>query len=251
VLQPIAIATTEETNGPRALTSPNVIFADPVDPAFAIKTAFHARQTILESCHQGHVLANSSAAPSGYSREQARADFEDDLDYARSRLEGMIRDQLTAALGICEAMGITGILDRFRVQVEVHVNSGPMSPEEQKEIREQWEKGAISQETMLARLGVEDVAAEVQRLKAAEEARLALLTKRAEALRAFTDAGLHWEAAMLLVGFTAAEVATAINTPSSTQPDDAEDFPGRQSRNAPEDDEEGEGEIPELEGVAA
>lgn len=233
-------------DGRKGITTPSVTFADPVDPAFAIAAAFHSRRTILQSCHQGHVLADSSAAPSGYSREQARADFEDDLDKGRSALETVIRDTLTALLAIASAMGAPKVLDRFRVQVEVHVNSGPLSPDEQRVIYEQWKAGAISAETALSRLGVEDVAAELQRLKDAESARLALVQQRATAMRELADAGVPWEAAMRLVGFSDDEVEAALSTPSTTRPDD-EVFPelerGGNGNGRPPEREEEEEEV--------
>jgi hypothetical protein len=205
------------------ITTPQVTIKEPTDPDYAIKAAWHARRTILEACKQAHVLTNSEAAPSGYSREQARADFEDDLDGVKSAAEMLIAETLAAALAIAHAMGADDVLAEFRPVVTLHIHSGPVSPEEREQNTAKQAAGLLSRETSMARDGVEDVDAEIQRIDAGPYGQLALLTKRAEALRALTDAGLGVEGAMKLVGFTDEEIEEAVNTPPRVRPDDEED----------------------------
>ncbi|MGI9077037.1 MAG: hypothetical protein ACR2G6_06850 [Gemmatimonadaceae bacterium] len=181
-----------DDKGGKGITTPSVMKFDPTDPEYAIKAALHARRTILEQCKQGHVLTNSEAAASGYSREQARADYEDDLANSKPPLEGMLREIIESVIALAESMGAPGapsFLDSYRCVVNLHIDTGPMSPEEKAQNAQAVKDGLLSRGSAMALNGVEDVAAEQERIEQEPAAALELARRQGEAMLALTTAG--------------------------------------------------------------
>lgn len=186
-----------------------IIIADAQDPEFVLKTARHSRGTILQSVAQGHVLRPTDQQVSGYSQEQARADFGDDATNVKSELEAMLRDILEAALAwalqMAPAGGFRGadgavvgrdFLARFRCVVTLTVVAGPLSEGERRALLEEYSKGLRSRESTMALLGVEDVDAELALLEGGPDVKLQRFKLAMEALdvvqRTFTaDAALR------------------------------------------------------------
>lgn len=182
--------------------SPGVQFRDPTDPEFAIKSAEHARATILSQCKQGHLVNTSRAEASGLAYEQARSDHVNDLEGTRIEVEAMVRRFIESAIAWAAVMSseAAGILEKYRVVVNLHVNAGPLSPEQKREIVTQWKEGMKSRETALAELGVEDVPAELDRLAEEERAGLDLRKKQAEIMVQLLAVGVAGETAALFAG---------------------------------------------------
>lgn len=178
--------------------TPGVVFKDPTDPEYAIKASRHAYQTILESCHQAHILISGDATASGVSRVEARADYEDDLTNTKAPLEGLLREIIECAIawaGFMSGGEYARFLDKYRCVVNLHVNSGPILPEEHEQINTDVEKGMLSQETGMALKGVEDVQAEIERMRARPESQLGLREKQVTLMQQLVLAGSTWEAA--------------------------------------------------------
>lgn len=188
---------TDEKAGTRA--TPGVTFKEPTDPAYAIKASRHAYQTILEECNQAHILIAGDATASGVSRQEARADYEDDLSNTKTPLEGLIRVILEAVIAWAAAMSNDAnaktFLQRYRCSVDLHVNSGPITPEEMQQNNQNMKDGVLSQETAMSLNGVEDVAAELSRLHAQPESQLALRKEQIGIMQQLVLAGASWEAA--------------------------------------------------------
>lgn len=185
--QLIGVKTRSDVDGREVRATPSVIFRDPTDPEYAIKAAKHARSSILESCRQGHIAIAGEATASGWSREQARADFEDDLDNVKTPLEAMLRNIIECAISWAESMsaqglGRKGFLDRFRVTVTLHVDPGPIDPEAVGRNNESVKAGTLSKESAMARAGIEDVEAEVERVESQPESVIGLRKQQFEAI---------------------------------------------------------------------
>ena len=184
------------------IMTPSVTKFDPTDPDYAIKAANHGRACILQSCRQGHLAVDSTAEASGIAYEQARAQFLADLLSNKSGIEGMLREFIGCAIAWAGAMSseFAGFLDRYRVVVNLHITAGPITAAQQLQNNANVEAGTLSLESAMAANGVEDVDAEVQRIREAPEARIELVSKQAEAITRLVDAGLTWEEAALDVG---------------------------------------------------
>jgi hypothetical protein len=171
-----------ETGEDGARATPWVQVSEPTDPAFAIRAIQSRRADILHECRQAHVLANGEAVVSGYSRQQARADFENDLHGLRPALEGALRDVIEGAVALALAMtsdatlaeaGIgRDVLARCRAVVTCHVDAGPLAPDERAQTVAELQAGTLAPRTAMARLGVEDLDAELAAIGADPAAQL-------------------------------------------------------------------------------
>lgn len=192
-----------DDTGKKAMAAPGVTFKEPTDPAFAIKSCEHARSTILKSCRQAHVLRSTEADSSGYSIQQARAEFEDDATNTKGPLEGMLREIIECAVALAEAMGPSGaprFLDRYRCVIDLHVSSGPLSTEERRANAEQVTQRLLSRESAMGMNGVEDVDAELARI--AQELEASAVENADATLATLQRSGLSsptLEAALVLV----------------------------------------------------
>jgi len=151
--------------------SPSVHFRDPVSNATFIEAKRDCYQDILEEVGQPHVLISGDATASGRSREQAREIFEGALQDDKGELDPLVVWLLETPLALASYFaGQAGYFEECQAQGECLVESGPLSSEERTAIIAEWEKGAISTETMLSRLRVTDVPDELQRLQRARAA---------------------------------------------------------------------------------
>lgn len=116
------------------LTTPSVTIADPVDPDYVVKACRHARLTLLENCHQAHVL-EADKATSGYSKKQGRADFEKHVRGYVASAELAIMSALEGAIAAALLLTRDGdewakFLEEYRITVTLSVDTGPLSAEE-------------------------------------------------------------------------------------------------------------------------
>lgn len=197
----------EDQQGRAVLTDPQVEWREPVpvDSSVDAKNSHYA--DILNEVDQAHILLSSEAV-SGRSREQARADFESSLRLSQSRLERSGRWLLETALAMAEAfMGSPGkYTERLRVTFQCHVHLGPVSPEERKQNADDMKAGLVSRETAMSQSGIQDVDAEMERMRREETARIDIARRRGEAMKAWTDAGAGIREAALASGMTEEEV---------------------------------------------
>ncbi|HEV8178551.1 MAG TPA: hypothetical protein VGP44_12810 [Gemmatimonadales bacterium] len=161
----VGIRTTEQSadgTSREVFGSPDVQALDPVDPAYATDAADTVSQRLYKRGKQGHLGLAKTGETSGTAYQQARAQFEADLKGLKGPAEGMLRDLLEVVLAYAGLMSTeaAGLLDRYRVQVTLHVSAGPITAEDASAAVALRDKRAISQQTMLARVGIEDPDAE-------------------------------------------------------------------------------------------
>lgn len=145
-------------------TNPNVSTVEPTDVSHFERTYTIFRTSALRQCNQAHVLG-ADAAQSGISREQARADFETSLGPLKTAMDDAGRWLLTVVLRIAASlMQQPEAFHDLRAEFDCVVNTGPLSPEEQNQIRANVKEKLISRERAMSLLGVDDVAAELERI---------------------------------------------------------------------------------------
>lgn len=137
---------------------PSVTALDPVDPSFATNAGNEVSARLYRRMKQGHLALDAIAEASGTAYQQARAQFEADLDALRSPVETLLRDLLEVVLAYAGLLtsSAAGLLDRYRVQVRLHPSAGPATDAEVTTAVMLRDKRAISQSTMQARCGIED-----------------------------------------------------------------------------------------------
>lgn len=168
--------------------SPDVHVENPVDPMPYVLAAESIRKRGLRMVSQGHLANTSTAELSGIAYEQFRSAFEKFLNNVRVGEEGMLRDLLMAAVALIEHItGRGGYFTKvLRITIDQRVNAGPRSPEATRIDMEANEKGLLSDETAMARIGVEDIDAEIERLRASPRGVLAVLEKIQAIVTAFS-----------------------------------------------------------------
>jgi hypothetical protein len=191
-----------DEEGKTHLATPDIKWRPPSETKpVAEAAAFHYEQ-ILGEAKQIHILISGEAAPSGYSREQARADFADSLGTTAERAQSTGRWLLDTVLAFAEQIaGQPGYYTgRLKATFECRVNTGPISVEERTQNIAEVEAGTLSEETAMERGGVLDVDAEKVRINARPEAQLALLTKQLEVVTAAVLAGFSVELSSEMAG---------------------------------------------------
>lgn len=152
---------------PMGSETPTVTVVDPVDPGPYNEAVDAVRRRVLRMCSQGHLGGVSNFEASGVAYEQARAVFEKDLNFRRIAEEGMLREILTALLKLAEYITnkqgyFTSIM---RITVDQRIDAGPRSPDIVRLDAEAYEMGLLSKETVMSRFGIEDIDAELSRIR--------------------------------------------------------------------------------------
>lgn len=190
----------------QTVETPGVTALDPVDPAFATDAADAVSLRLYKRGKQGHLGLAKIGEASGTAYQQARAQFAGDLDRLAGPVASMIRDLLEVVLAYAGLMNTeaVGLLDRFRVVVNLRPSAGPVTPDDSRLATELRDKRAISQQTMLARVGIEDPAAEQAKIDADPLIRAQVWTALFTAIKAGIDATpeMTLEAAAWFLGLT-------------------------------------------------
>jgi hypothetical protein len=123
---------------------------------------------IYRGFNQGHIATRRSANSSAELLVAERADYADSLLETKPDLEKLLRNVFKARL--CMAAYLAKDLNTLaqfkagRVRVDLRLNAGPMSIEEQRIVMERQENGLLSRETTMVLLGTEDTDSEIEKL---------------------------------------------------------------------------------------
>jgi hypothetical protein len=182
----------EQPDGTVTKGTPNVVWREPIDPTPTVNGERAVYRSLLEEFKQAHVLMNSDAGASGVSREQARDDFRQSLNLTAGAVNGLGRWLLETALAMAEAFaGAPGRwTDQFRVDFTCHVDTGPLSSDEQQAVMTAVDKQMIARNTGRARLGIQDVDAEQAEINAQPDAQLDLLQRQFTVMALATAQGI-------------------------------------------------------------
>lgn len=167
-----------------------------------IEAAAAAYEVILGEAKQIHILISGEAAPSGYSREQARADHAASLGKTQSEVQPAGQWFLMTVLSLAEQIaGTPGYYtNKLKATFECRVNTGPISVEERAQNSAEVEAGTLSEESAMERNGVLDVDAEKQRINSTPEKQLALMEKQSTVGGQLVLMGYSTELASEMVG---------------------------------------------------
>lgn len=202
----------QQPDGTTAITTPSVTIRQPLDPVGTIGGCEYWYQTLLEALRQDHILINQLATPSGKSREHSRGDFIDSTKdpVMQTNLAG--RELLVTVVSMAEAfLGKVGQwTGKFKPVFQCRPNYGPLSVAERVQNVAEAEKGFLSDETVMALNGTDDVDAELSLIQAQPRAFLDLAAKRADVVDKFSIV-FPREVAMFLAGYTDKQIQEAMN----------------------------------------
>lgn len=183
------------------LTDPQIHVREPapVTPSIEAKRSHYV--DMLEETDQIHILLDSQSAPSGRSRQEARADYISSLNDTKDPTEASGRWMLETVLAFAEALLGRGnnLTARYRATFTCRLNAGPLDPAEIAADEASIEKGTLSDESAMQRRGILDVDAEKTRINSSDRGRLDILKRQGEAMKIYTDIGLSLEAAAEIV----------------------------------------------------
>lgn len=177
-----------DAEGNESIATPGVHYRDPVSPTTFVSTKDALYRALLEEVQQVHVLLADAGSASGESRRQARAEFEQAVRLSASLAEDALRWLVESVLAMASLFaGQPGYFESLRASAEAHVNLGPVGADEVRVNAEQVAADLLSPETAMARNGVRDVPAELERIAAARTARAELAEVMLEQARRSFD----------------------------------------------------------------
>lgn len=191
-----------DQDGKMQITTPDIKWRPASEVKPVVEAAAAAYEAILSEAHQIHILIAGESAPSGYSREQARADHAADLGKSQSEVQPAGQWFLETALALAEVIAgkpgyYTGSLKAI---FQCRINTGPISVEERTQNVAEAEAGVLSEETAMERNGILDVDAEKQRINSTPEAKLKLLETQTTVGGQLVLMGFSTELASEMVG---------------------------------------------------
>ena len=209
----------DEEGNVTGVTQPQVVIREPGKPDVYVDTAEAARYAILNEVNQLHALISGDAAPSGESRIQALADYIISLLLTAPAVNELGLWLVETVLLFAYAlMGEAAPLQTgeeaedaeaaLRASFSVRIDPGPISPDMIRAVIERVKAGLLSRPTALAILGERDVDGELGLIE--QQATLDRVAKRAETVKAFTDAGMSLPAALKEAGYSDDEIADMI-----------------------------------------
>lgn len=161
---------TDEAGRVTGYATPSVIYREPVAVTTFEDTARSAYLGILEETQQLYAAIAGDATASGESRAQARADFTLSLGDTLAQVEQAGRWLIETVLAMAAAFsGQAGRYDILRATFACRVDTGPITADEQDQVRQNVEAGLLSEETGMARVGVQDIDAEKTKIAAQRE----------------------------------------------------------------------------------
>ncbi len=227
-MQGVQVESEDATGVKTAITPVGVHWRPPVDPAFAIRSARALYLAFLEEVDQAHVFLKQEGEASGRSHEMARADYEASLDDSATVVNPAGRTLLEAILALAEdLMDAPGRYTSFlRAEFQCRLSVGQRTADEEQADNQAIQAGRLSRTTSMERSGIDDVAAELERIAADPDVQLARRKTMAEVMGAFTTAGLDQVTAAKLAGFEPAEITLIQNMPEEQiDPEPADDAP--------------------------
>jgi len=151
----------EDADGNVHVLNPSISYRDPVSIDTFVNTQMSAYRNILEGANQAHVLMASEAGPSGESRRQARADFEQSLRVSQSQIDTALDWLFRTVLKLVGVLsGQPTRYDTVNISVSTFLNTGPLSTEEETSLINQVSAGLLSKRTARMMLGIQDPEAE-------------------------------------------------------------------------------------------
>lgn len=226
----------EDAQGNKSITTPNVLWRDPVPPTSSIEAKREHYRDIVEECDQAHVLADADGGVGWQSRVQARADYATSLRDTAAAVDFVGAWLLEAVTALAEALtGNAGQYTReWRAVFACLLDTGPLTPEERQANRDDVSVGLLSRGAGMERGGIADSDAEMARIDDEQTGDLTREEKRATVFKLWIDAGVADEFAARRAGLNDAEVRELQQSRTDVTPPADE-------RTVPPDDGAGDG----------
>jgi hypothetical protein len=179
-------------------TNPGVHVTDPAQVDVFVHTRDMKYAAILGQCHQRHVLIQGDATASGVSRKQAEKEWQRSLKDTKTVVDAAGRWQLEVTLRLAaQLVGQTPAYLNLRADFNCLLDVGEPEPDDIRVVMEMRKPGGpnntplISDETARNKVGIDDAAAELERIEA--EAPAEPITPQVEDPNLLSDGGQQEE----------------------------------------------------------
>jgi hypothetical protein len=167
---------TEDEKGNVRYGNPTYVSRQPVNVATFTQSLDTTRGALMEELYQSHTLITGDAIASGKSRVQALADYILSLRETKQALDAAIRWVLETALALGAVfMGQPGRYEALRAEANCRLDVGPVDPETMRMVIDLVDAELLSRETGMGRVGVDDPAAEKERIAQERAERMATI----------------------------------------------------------------------------
>lgn len=140
---------------------------DPVAVDTFVKAFEVYRAAFLAEVYQEHLLTNEQSTISGKSRQEARAEFEKSLKATKTAIDPAGRKLLEFSVLFAAALMRSTEFKGLRFDFNCQVTPGAVDTEELVRESKDVDEGKSSVETYLVKKGVEDISAELERIRTA------------------------------------------------------------------------------------
>jgi hypothetical protein len=163
-----------DENGNVRWGNPSYVSRQPVQVDTFTNSLEATRHALMEELDQLHTLITGDATASGKSRVQALADYLLSLRETKQALDGAIRWLLETALALAAVfMGQPGRYEGLRAEANCRLDLGPIDPETMQAVIQLVNADLLSRETGMGRVGIDDPAAEKERIAQERAERIA------------------------------------------------------------------------------
>jgi hypothetical protein len=163
----------DDPMNPTGYTNPSAVFREPVDVTSFEKSLDIFIRRIYQECGQGHILTQGDGSISGVSRIQLAADFRSTIRRHVQAIESIYNNMLYAALMMLSQF--TGDSEQYKsivITTQLRLTDHLATPEETKEIRDNFAAGIISHVTTLGLMGIDDIDQELEYIAEEKETKM-------------------------------------------------------------------------------
>lgn len=156
----------QRADGTIDYASPSVVYREPTKPDAFIDSAEDFEHDILLQCAQLHRAMEGSSNMSGISRTAAKDTFRQSLGETKTETDKAISWMLETMLSLAAALsGQPGRYDSIRIVGDAQLDIGNVSNQEHTQNLAAFAARLQSAETTMSNIGIEDVQAEMSRIK--------------------------------------------------------------------------------------
>jgi len=201
----LAGVVTETQEGDQRIANPKVKIKEPTDVDTFEDTKNMYYETILSEADQRHILMSGDASSSGIARIAARKEYVASLRPTMRTLSKAGSWSIHILPRFASILSGENRMSGVQASINLRLDRGVLSTDEQRVLMEQVENEQLSLRTMLDRMGLSDVAQELDRITEETVPTVQRRKVMATIAKELSAAGANIRAAALIAGFTEEE----------------------------------------------
>jgi hypothetical protein len=209
----LAGVVTETQDGDQRVANPGVEIKEPTDVGTFEDTKNMYYETILSEADQRHILMSGDASSSGIARIAARKEYVASLRPTMRTLSKAGEWSIQILPRLASILSGEDRMSGVQASINLRLDRGVLSTDEQRVLMEQVENEQLSLRTMLDRMGLSDVAQELDRITEETVPTVQRRKVMATIAKELSAAGANIRAAALIAGFSEEEADQLFEAP--------------------------------------